>query len=159
MTEMQYFKKKIFLISMIILLSFQSRADEGEIVVSAASSLTNVLKIVKNSYQKDNKSVKIYLNFGGSGYLFQQIVHGAPVDLFIPADQIWISKAKELRLIDEKSLKKLVSNQLVLVSNQSQNLNIGEITELDNENIKKIALSNPDLVPSGKHANRLDVCR
>lgn len=56
-----------------------------ELTISAAASLQDALEELKTTYEKEHDSVKILYNFGGSGALQQQILQGAPVDLFFSA--------------------------------------------------------------------------
>src|SRR5258708_23647774 len=55
------------------------------ITVSAAVSLTDALTAVAEAYARTGGTVRF--NFGASNMLARQIVSGAPVDLFISADE------------------------------------------------------------------------
>ena len=50
----------------------------GDLVVSAASSLTNAFKDIAQSYEAQHPGTKVLLNFGASGALLQQMAKGAP---------------------------------------------------------------------------------
>src|SRR5690625_5533883 len=60
-----------------------------ELFVSAAASLTDVMDELKEVYEADN-NVKLTFNFAGSGKLAQQVQQGAPVDVFISANENWM---------------------------------------------------------------------
>src|ERR1051326_8705396 len=64
---------------------------KGQVVVSAAVSLTNVLQELAPIYQKRTGD-QIVLNLAASNTLAQQIRFGAPVDVFISADEIQMDK-------------------------------------------------------------------
>jgi len=61
--------------------------DHGaEILVFAASSLTDGLQDIKARYEAIRPHVTVRLNVGASGALRRQIEQGAAADLFISAD-------------------------------------------------------------------------
>ena len=49
------------------------------------------------AYEKEHAGTKVVLNFGASDVLLQQIVKGAPADVFASADQKAMDKAVEER--------------------------------------------------------------
>ena len=62
-------------------------AHATDLVVSAAASLTNAFKDLGAAFEQQNPGVKVINNFGASDILMQQIVRGAPADVFASADQ------------------------------------------------------------------------
>lgn len=58
-----------------------------ELIVFAASSLTETLTALGTAYMADNPDVDIIFNFDSSGTLKTQIQEGADVDIFISAGQ------------------------------------------------------------------------
>lgn len=52
----------------------------------AAASLTDVLAEVAVTYEAEHPGVDVVLNLGGSSALREQILAGAPADVFVPAD-------------------------------------------------------------------------
>ena len=63
----------------------QVNAQADEILVSAAASLTDVLKEISAGYQAKAKHT-VKFNFGPSNGLARQIEEGAPADIFFSAD-------------------------------------------------------------------------
>jgi len=59
---------------------------KGDITISAASSLTDVFTELSKQFRKDNKGVRVHLNFGSSSTLISQIQSGAPSDIMASAD-------------------------------------------------------------------------
>ncbi|MHA6620691.1 molybdate ABC transporter substrate-binding protein [Pseudonocardia sp. DLS-67] len=55
--------------------------------VFAAASLTDVFTELKARFETDNPGVEVRLNFAGSSDLAQQIVNGAPADVFASANE------------------------------------------------------------------------
>lgn len=59
---------------------------DTELLVSAAASLTDVFAEVETAFEESNAGIDVILNLGGSSSLRQQILEGAPVDVFASAD-------------------------------------------------------------------------
>jgi molybdate transport system substrate-binding protein len=79
-------KHALFIASAIsVAVSVNACADE--LVVSAAASLTNAFKAVSEVFKQQHPRSKVLLNFGASDVLMQQIVKGAPADVFASAAQ------------------------------------------------------------------------
>jgi molybdate transport system substrate-binding protein len=60
-------------------------AEQVELMVSAAASLTDCMNEIKGLYEKENDGITITYNFAASGALQQQIEQGAPADVFFSA--------------------------------------------------------------------------
>jgi molybdate transport system substrate-binding protein len=64
----------------------QSAAPQArDLTVFAAASLTETFNELKNQFETDNPGVTVKYNFGASSDLAQQIVQGAPADVFASA--------------------------------------------------------------------------
>lgn len=62
-------------------------AEEGEVIVFAAASMTETLEQIKEIYEAGHPGITITYNFDSSGTLKAQIEEGAACDLFISAGQ------------------------------------------------------------------------
>lgn len=124
------------------------------LTVSAAASLTDVLKEIQAGYETHNQSVKLNLNFGASGSLQQQIEQGAPVDIFISAAAKNMKALVEQRLIDEERHTVLLTNELVLVvpALVEGAAKVTQPEALTRQGIKHIAIGEPLSVPAGGYA-------
>jgi molybdate transport system substrate-binding protein len=60
-------------------------SDRHELLVFGASSLTEVLRDAEDTFETANPDVDVRLNLAGSSALREQILNGAPADVFIPA--------------------------------------------------------------------------
>lgn len=58
----------------------------GEVNVSAAASLTDVFTEIEAEFEAANPDVDVILNFGPSSGLREQILEGAPIDVFASAN-------------------------------------------------------------------------
>jgi molybdate transport system substrate-binding protein len=60
--------------------------DKSDVVVSAAASLTDVFGEIETAFEQQYPEFDVLLNLGGSTALREQILEGAPVDVFASAD-------------------------------------------------------------------------
>ncbi|MBC8133516.1 MAG: molybdate ABC transporter substrate-binding protein [Deltaproteobacteria bacterium] len=127
---------------------------EAAVRVFAASSLTDVLKTISDSYVAAGHP-KPLLNFAASSELARQIEHGGNADVFISADEAWMDYLAEKNLIEASTRKSLLSNSLVLIApaHKPITVDIGPGMDLAGA-LKggKLAIANPDNVPAGKYA-------
>ncbi|HME61322.1 MAG TPA: molybdate ABC transporter substrate-binding protein [Candidatus Binatia bacterium] len=136
------------------LLSFlpaTARADE--MLVSAAASLTDVLKEIGKNYQTKSKH-KIRLALGPSNFLARQIDEGAPADIFFSADVAQMDFLEKNRRLEPDTRKNLLSNQLVIVVPADSKLAIVSPKDLLKPEVKKIALADPTAVPVGVYSSK-----
>ena len=59
---------------------------DGPVLVFAAASLTDAFGEMKTSFEADNPGAEVQLNFAGSSALREQILEGAPADVFASAN-------------------------------------------------------------------------
>lgn len=77
----------LFVITLCLLL-LAVPAMAGDVNLSIAASLKEVINELSDGFVKKNPSVKFLKNYGASGALAKQIENGAPADVFIPRP-IW----------------------------------------------------------------------
>ncbi|WP_432703280.1 molybdate ABC transporter substrate-binding protein [Lysinibacillus sphaericus] len=119
-----------------------------ELTISAAASLQDALEELKTTYEKENDSVKILYNFGGSGALQQQILQGAPVDLFFSAAEDNFDALVKKEMIEQQGTD-LLANELVLIVPKNNEKQIHSFDDLLQAG--KIALGTPETVPAGQY--------
>jgi len=132
----------------------QEKPEKITLTISAAISLSDVLEELKQLYESDNDDIEITYNFGGSGTLAQQIQQGAPVDLFISANDQWMNTLKSDQLIVDNSLTTVATNELVIVGPPGKNKSDNSIEQFLTENNLTIAIGHPDTVPAGIYAKQ-----
>lgn len=120
-----------------------------ELTISAAASLQDSLEELQKAYENEHDNIKITFNFGGSGALQQQILEGAPVDLFFSAAQDKFDELVQKDLIDKKQGTNLLANELVLIVPKKNEKHIQSFEDLTKAN--KIAVGTPETVPAGKY--------
>ncbi|HEY2764403.1 MAG TPA: molybdate ABC transporter substrate-binding protein [Pseudonocardiaceae bacterium] len=70
------------------------------VTVLAASSLTDVFGQLKPEFEKANPGADLRFSFGGSSDLSQQIVNGAPADVFASANPKQMTVVSDAKLVD-----------------------------------------------------------
>src|SRR5262245_1803835 len=86
-------------------------AHATEITVFAAASLTDSLKQIAVSYEKQSGD-RIIFNLGASSTLARQIEEGAPADIFFSADEAKMDGLQKKKLIDATTRKRRLGNAL-----------------------------------------------
>lgn len=135
-----------------ILTAFAGLASAAEITVSAATSLTDAFKDIAAAFEQSRAGTKVTLNFGASGQLLQQIVAGAPVDVFASADLETMDRAVRQAVILDESRTVFARNELVVAIPATSMLVLNRLADVTGPQVKRIAIGNPDSVPAGKYA-------
>jgi len=103
----------------------QGKAPEKSILVFGAASLKNALDAVDAAFTKQS-GIDVVVSYDASSALMKQIEQGAPVDIFISADQQWMDYGAQKKLIDDATRVNLLGNKLVLIAGKDSK--IGEVT-------------------------------
>ncbi|MDA0237679.1 MAG: molybdate ABC transporter substrate-binding protein [Proteobacteria bacterium] len=130
-------------------------AAKTELLISAASSMTAALQEIIVEFESIYPDIKVATNFAGSGTLLRQIERGAPVDLFLSADQITMQEAISKGLIYKDSVYHVARNRLILVGRDDLSFRVSRISDIMSSKVKRIAIGNPDSVPAGRYARAL----
>ncbi len=141
----------------IALLSGTAHAEESkkpELLVFAASSLTNVLGELSADWEKTS-GVTVKLSFAASSVLARQIEAGGNADVFVSADQEWMDYLQTRNLIDPASRRNLVGNRLVLIAPADSKLELRiepgfKLAEALGTG--RLSTGDPDTVPVGRYA-------
>lgn len=133
----------------------KANAQSVELFVSAAASLTDVMKEIDSEYRKLNPNVKITFNFGSSGALQQAIENGGHTDLFFSAAQKQMDALEKSNNLAAGTRKNLLLNKVVLIVPSADGKAISDFKELAGDSIKKIALGEPKGVPVGQYSQEI----
>ena len=85
------------------------------VIVFAAASLAGALDEVADAFAERAGEV-VTISYGGTSSLARHIEQGAPADIFISADAVWMNYLSERNLIVLESRTNLLGNRLVLVA-------------------------------------------
>jgi molybdate transport system substrate-binding protein len=77
----------VAMVTAVLTISCGGQQDRGsEVLVSAAASLTDAFVAIEEAFERANPEIEVVLNFGGSASLREQILAGAPADVFASAN-------------------------------------------------------------------------
>ncbi|MDL4842031.1 molybdate ABC transporter substrate-binding protein [Aquibacillus rhizosphaerae] len=149
-------------LSIIIMLIFitgcSSGTDENdektELTISVAASMVDAMEQVSASFEQEHKEIDILINAGSSGALQQQIIKGAPVDLFLSASATKFDLLLEKQLINETYYTNVLENELVLIKPTGAEIDLNSIEELLDEQVEKVAIGTTETVPAGEYAKQ-----
>lgn len=126
-------------------------AEDVELQVFIAASLSKVMDEVATEYQKDHPNVKITFNADSSGTLLTQIEEGYACDVFFSAAQKQMDQLEKDGLVVDGTRANVVNNQVVVVSLKDSGT---KVTGLENLNeASSIALAGGS-VPVGKYTRQ-----
>lgn len=137
------------LLVMCLVMSAAHTAVAGEVNLSIAASLKEVVNELSDSFAKKNPGAKIQKNFGASGALAKQVENGAPADIFISANQEWMDYLTTKKLVESASVGVFTYNTLVFAGNPAKKVSgLQDLVKLD-----RIAIGSPKSVPAGEYAS------
>lgn len=136
-------------------LASNTDSQKVELTVSAAASMQDAMKEVAEAYQKEHLNTKITYNFASSGTLTQQIKQGAPVDVFVSANERFMDELDKKNLLLPETRSDLLQNDIVLIVPKDNIRNISNFQQLTNSNIKRFSIGEPKSVPVGQYAKEV----
>ena len=126
-----------------------------QITVSTAASLTDAFQELGPKFEATRPGATVRFNFAASGALLQQISQGAPVDVFVSADQDTMNRGVAQKLIDTDTRKDFVSNTLVLIEPAKEGVGLKSLPDLAGANVKRIAVGKVATVPAGRYTKQV----
>lgn len=123
-------------------------ASAGEVNLSIAASLKDVVNELADGFAGTHPGVKFLKNYGASGVLAKQVENGAPADIFISANLEWMEYLKERKMVDTGSIGTFAHNALVFAGSADK----GVSALKDLPGLERIAIGSPKSVPAGAYA-------
>ena len=143
------------LLSIVAMLCCTAVYAQEKITVYAAASMTNAVNELIAAYQP-KQPLDIVPVYAGSSALARQIEQGAPADIFISANDNWVTHLLNKNIVTSDKVTLLAGNQLVLIAPQSSKLNSLVVNDvaawLDALNGSRLAIGNTMAVPVGMYA-------
>lgn len=147
--------------------SVETEADQVELVVFAAASMTETLTELSNAYMEENPNVNVVLNFDSSGTLKTQIQEGADCDVFISAGQLQMDQldanadpsvnTEGLDFVLEDSRFDILENKVALAVPDDNPKNINSYDDMKaglEDGSILLAMGNSD-VPVGQYTQKI----
>jgi molybdate transport system substrate-binding protein len=124
----------------------------GEIVVFAASSLTDAFQELAVAFQQANPNARVTFNFGASSQLATQLGQGARGDVFASADQTQMDNARKADAIVGQD-RVFARNRLVLITPRDNPRQIVALRDLARDGVKFVT-AQPS-VPIGQYTAQI----
>jgi len=142
------------LVCLTIIASLPAAAEQPQILVLAAASLSETVQELSAAYEK-TAQVTVKSSFDSSSVLARQIEAGAQADVFFSADAAWMDYLQSRNLIKPGSRKNLLGNSLVLIAPAQSKIQLKIaphfplVAALGDG---RLATGDPDSVPAGRYA-------
>jgi len=123
----------------------------------AAASTTEVIREAGRRYQAD-AGVSVVFSFDSSSNLAKQIKEGAPADIFVSADRMWMDEIEQAGHVVGGTREDLLANRLALIAPKGKAFDV----ELSSSfsfterlpRVKRISVGDPAHVPAGRYARQ-----
>lgn len=132
-------------VAMFVLAGTPAVAQRGGLVVSVAASVADAVEEIAGVYRAQTGAA-VSVNTGGSNSLARQIVEGAPVALFLSADEAQMNAVEKAGRLVAGTRSVLLTNELAIVSPTSSAVTVGHVLE---GRVKRLAMGDPMAVPAG----------
>jgi molybdate transport system substrate-binding protein len=124
----------------------------GEVVVFAASSLTDAFQDMAADFQRANPNARLTFNFGASSQLATQLGQGAHADVFASADQVQMDAARTASALQGED-RVFARNRLVLITPRDNPKHIAGLKDLAAPGVKFVT-AQPG-VPIGQYVSQM----
>ena len=131
------------------LLLAASGASAGEVTVAVAANAAEAVEALAADFEQ-RTGHRVTITVGSTGKLYAQILHGAPFDVFLAADQERPRLLVEQGLAVEDSQRTYAIGRLALWSSDPTIEATPET--LRTGSFRRLAIANPDLAPYGAAA-------
>jgi molybdate transport system substrate-binding protein len=123
--------------------------------VAAAADLTYALRDIAQRFHSDSGR-QVRLSFGSSGNFAQQIVHGAPFELFLSADERYVQRLAKQGFTRDAGALYAIGRIVLFVPHGSPLKADAQLVDLGNAlrdgRLKRFAIANPEHAPYGRAA-------
>lgn len=121
-----------------------------ELNVFAAASLTAAFEEISEQFEAAHPGVRVVFNFAGSQQLAQQIIEGAPVDVFASANQKQMDVVVDAGVVEDGSPQTFVQNRLVAIFPSDNPAGLAALQDFAQPGLK-LVLAAPE-VPVGQYS-------
>jgi len=133
-------------------LALATSARAQQLTVAAAADLQSAMQELTARFQKETGTA-VRVAYGSSGNFYQQLLNGAPFDLFFSANLDYPKKLEAAGLTEPGSFYRYANGKIVIWVEKDSTIDLrGGLKTLLNPGIKKIAIANPEHAPYGQAA-------
>lgn len=141
--------RMIFFLLALIVGSAATAQTKRPVYVFAAASLGRVMADIVQNF--DGKTV---LDYGGSGVLARHVAAGAPADVVVLANPVWMNWLTDQGIAAAQDVQFVASNSLVVIG-QSGAEPLANVTDLPARlGTERLGMGQRDAVPAGTYARQ-----
>jgi molybdate transport system substrate-binding protein len=123
-----------------------------ELRIAAAADLNSVLPSLVQQFEKET-GARVVVSYGSSGNFYQQLLNGAPFDVFLSADVQYPKKLEEQGRTVPGTLSQYATGKIVLWARNDSGIEVATgLKVLGDPAVKHIAIGNPEHAPYGRAA-------
>jgi molybdate transport system substrate-binding protein len=126
-------------------------AGAEEVVAAAAASLRTPVTEIARRFEADRPGTSVRLVLGASSELASQVEAGAPVEVFLAADEESVARLAAKHLLLEGSAVPFAGNRLVVVRADAFEGRLAGPADLAQPALRRLALPG-EVVPLGRYA-------
>lgn len=131
----------------------QATPQRVTVLVSAAASLTDVFGALEQPFEQANPGADLQFNFGSSSDLAQQIVNGAPADVFASANETQLKVVSDAGLTDGPG-QIFATNVLTIVVPPGNPKGISSFADLAGPDVTEVVCA--PQVPCGSATEKIE---
>ena len=126
---------------------------KDQVTIFAASSLTDAVNTIRQSYENENDHIDIRINYAGSKTLRSQLENGAQADIFLSANKKHYDALLDQGILSEG--REILQNEMVLVLSKEGAEKIKTLEDLRKDHQLILAEKG---VPAGDYGREV-ICR
>lgn len=152
------FIKHLLTVSFLLVFSLSSALKAADVpIIAAAADLKFALPEIAEAFRQDTgKEVRI--SYGSTGNMTRQIQQGAPFELFLAADKLYIEQLQQQHLAKDASFVYGLG-RLVLLTDKNSPLKLDPhlndlLAAIEDGRLQHFAIANPEHAPYGVAAQQ-----
>ncbi len=131
--------------------SSRVKKSPNQVTVLSAASLSESIREIAVEFEAANPGTRVRISTGPANGLAEQILAGAPADVFLSANEKWADVVVDQGLAIKKV--NFLTNRLVLIVPKGNPARIKSINDLTLDRVSKVAMAGVH-VPAGTYASQ-----
>ena len=146
--------RALMILMILCVIGFGFAQPSKTVRIAAAADLQPALEEISRQYMQAHPGITLQTVYGSSGKLAQQILEGAPFDVFFSADESFVLKLENAGKLEAGTRKLYAVGRIVVWVPNRLGLDVGKlgVKTLLEPSIKRIAIANPEHAPYGQAA-------
>jgi len=122
-----------------------------ELHVASAADMQPVFEVLAPYFERKT-GIHLVINYGASSILAEQMISGAPADIFFSADYMFAERVVSSGMADSTDAIPYAKGALVLWTRKDSRFSPLHLEVLERKDLKSVAIANPDHAPYGRAA-------